>query len=848
MFVALLAALLAALIAGALVLRRSGPVPWLGAWIVLAAIGIADALAAEYPLLRPPAQALSALFPVLLVSGALRYCERPVPGWILAAGLLLAALRGGLTAADAWGPVHTLTLILGPPLAFTAAWIVHRYDGAAQRGISHALIVPGLLVLGGLELYTLSSDLFGVPESRGVLAWLALSIPIAGTQIASSLDRARQRERDRSKELEESHRRFESLASSSDDLIFELAGDGAVLYASPPWAAKACVDEDGAPLSSPLARVHPDDSEYVRRCAQELQASGRLRMRPIRSQTIGGDWAWFEITARLHERSDGSVSTLSIARDVTDNVDAERALATTEERLRAVLTSLGPIRAVVLDEEGCVVSIFGNNPEEREQRYGFRRADAIRMRIVDFLPGDESDEVLEQVRRVFKTGEPGELAIRVELPNGPFHFAAALQPLSDGWGRTEGVLAVVRDVSEEIRADEQRKALEARLRSTERFDSLAILAGGIAHDFNNLLVGVAGNAELLLDDPGRSEASTPLIDEILSASERASRLTSQLLAFAGRQEFEPSALELNDLVAETADLVRSSFPEEVSLVWSPSSAQHWIDGDAESLRRMLVQLVTNAREASRAGDAVTVRTGAVMLDAEALAAWAAPAPLEPGVFAYVEVGDEGPGIAEEDRDRIFEPFYSTKFQGRGLGLASALGIARRHGGAIEVGSAEGGGARLRCYLPLADAVTDAEEAIGEDSDWQPRGTVLVAEEQSLVRKVARRMLERLGFDVLVARDGDEALGLLQMHQDAIVCVLLDATMSGGPAGEMVRGLRQIDSEVPIVLTSGRHQHDARRLVEPLRTAWLDKPFRASALRAALASVLDERRAGRDPSG
>lgn len=832
--IVLLCSILVALSTAWLVLRRSGSLPWLGAWIALAGSALAAALRDVHPLLAALDHGLAALFPVLLVVGALRYSHRVVPAWLLGGGLALATVRAIATAAGAPIALHGLSLLFDPALAVTAAWLVHRTVDAHRRSNAHALLVPGLLILAVLEIWAPIAGLLVLPEEPMLLAWFGLSFAIAATQFVASFDQTRIEATERSQALEESGRRFDSLTSGSDDLFVELDSDGSIIWASSGWASagedaiRACFDARD--------HVRREDADYIVRGAQELRETGALRLRPIRARTLDGEWKWFEVSARLHRRSDERVTTLAIVREVTDRIDAERELARGEQRLRSILSSLGPIRAVVLDEEGHVVSIFGDSPEIRQQRYGYPRAEVIHMKITDFLYAEDADQTLEQVRKVFTTGEPSEIAAKVVLPNGDFHFNAALQPLR-GRGGIEGVLALVRDVSEEVRAAEERRVIEARLYSVERFESLAVLASGIAHEFNNLLVAVSGNAELLLADLEDGATARPLLQEIVGASERAAQLTGHLTTFAGRQEFEPSTLDLGELVEETTHLMQHSLPESISIAHTQSGTRYWIDGAPELLRRMILQLITNAREASQDGDVIAVRTGALFMDEDSLASCMPHARLEPGHFAYVEVHDEGPGVPEADRERVFEPFYSTKFHGRGLGLASVLGIARQHGGAVEVKSAEGEGSTFRCYLPLAEPVPESDVRPVEETEWRPHGMVLIVDEQPLVRAVGRRMLERLGFEVLVARNGDEGRDLLRINRDAVVCVLLDATIAGRSAAETVRELRATAPELRIILSSGRHEHEARRLAEQPRTGWIDKPFRAAALRSALRALL-----------
>lgn len=459
--------------------------------------------------------------------------------------------------------------------------------------------------------------------------------------------------------------------------------------------------------------------------------------------------------------------------------------------------------------------------------------------FVSFVALEDRARVRAELGRWQSEPTPKSLEVRLQPRHGvPFDSAITLSVARGGPDDTAiGFRWLVRDISaqrqltNELRLREEAarreaEASEAGARHVQKLESIGVLAGGIAHDFNNLLHVVLGNADLArLHVPADSPAREHL-DEVVHATQRAGELTQQLLAYSGRGAVEIRHLDLSDEVREMAILLRTAISKQATLVWDLSPDLPAITADPTQVRQVVMNLITNASDAL--GDApggITLRTGLVE-DASAD---------ESRPFVFLEVSDTGCGMDTGTLQRIFDPFFSTKFAGRGLGLAAVMGIVESHHGHVRIRTAPGDGTTFRILFPAVLDSADSAPRADSVPQWRGRGTVLVVEDEEGVREVVGRMLERLGFQVITAEDGIEALRRLDHHEGAMAAVLLDLSMPrmGGP--EVLQHIRERRPEVPIVLMSGYTEQEvaSKLLSSEGAVAFLQKPF----LPEDLASVL-----------
>lgn len=400
-------------------------------------------------------------------------------------------------------------------------------------------------------------------------------------------------------------------------------------------------------------------------------------------------------------------------------------------------------------------------------------------------------------------------------------------------------LVIIRDLSLQKQAEERQRQLEERMQQTQRLESLGLLAGGIAHDFNNLLTAILGFADLALLTLPLASPARDNIEHVIEAARHAAELTGQMLAYSGRGRFQVQCLPLTDSVRGMFDLLKMSVSKKAILHAECAEDTPWIEADAGQLRQVVMNLIINASDAMGGQDGViTVRTGSLVWDGGPLPDSFPATDLPAGRFAVLEVTDTGCGMTAETRAKIFDPFFTTKRTGRGLGLAAVLGIVRSHRGAIQVTSEPDRGSTFRVLFPACQAVAAPAPAASPSPAAQGRGTILVVDDEDFVRSLAQRMLQRLGFEVLTARDGCEGLQVYRTHRHDIAAVVLDLTMPGLDGVETMRELRRIDSDVPVLLSSGYGQVEGtERLAGQTFTGFVAKPFSLEKLSQALLNAL-----------
>jgi len=411
-----------------------------------------------------------------------------------------------------------------------------------------------------------------------------------------------------------------------------------------------------------------------------------------------------------------------------------------------------------------------------------------------------------------------------------------------------GRFAVVfADVTEDRRAEAEKRQMEQQMLQVQKLESLGVLAGGIAHDFNNLLMSILGNADLAMDGlPAQSPTRDSLTD-IVRASRRAADLCRQMLAYSGKGRFAVEPLSLNDLIEEMAHLLVVSISKNVALQCRFASDLPMVEGDATQLRQIVMNLITNASEAVGPGaGSVTLSTGVEPCTAESFADTVTHERLPEGPYAYIEVSDTGCGMPPETLARIFDPFFTTKFTGRGLGLAAVLGIVRGHRGAIRVRTEPGKGTTFRVLFPVRAGAQPAPAAIAAPPPPEPApagsGTILIVDDEPGVRHVAGRMLASAGFEVLAAASGAEAIEILRADPARITCVLLDLTMPKMDGDETLGHLRAIRGDLPVVLSSGYNEQELlQRFAGRNLAGVIQKPYVRSQLVMVLRRVAERLR-------
>jgi PAS domain S-box-containing protein len=396
------------------------------------------------------------------------------------------------------------------------------------------------------------------------------------------------------------------------------------------------------------------------------------------------------------------------------------------------------------------------------------------------------------------------------------------------------IYAVARDVT-------SRRTAEHELREQQRRESLGVLAGGIAHDFNNLLVGVIGNADVLtreLADSPQGETA----EQIKVAGRRAAELTRQMLAYSGKGRFVVESLSMSALIHELVPLLESVISKKAELTLTCPEGIPAIQGDATQIRQVVMNLLTNASDSldDQSGK-ISVQIGEVEADAGYLSQFTAKTDLPEGRYVFVEISDTGRGMDAATRGRIFDPYFTTKFTGSGLGLAAVHGIVEGHGGGLRIYSEPGRGTTFTVLFPAVAG--GVHESTVLPAATLPAGLeVLLADDEEIVRAIAKRMLEGSGCIVTAVHDGLEAVSVFEEDPHRFDCVVLDLMMPGFSGEEAFEQMRRTRPDVPILISSGYNaQEVSTRFASTESAAFLQKPYGLQELNAALSEAT--RRAG-----
>jgi PAS domain S-box-containing protein len=473
------------------------------------------------------------------------------------------------------------------------------------------------------------------------------------------------------------------------------------------------------------------------------------------------------------------------------------------------------LRAIVESSEDAIISkgldgVIQSWNLGAEHVFGYSAAEAVGRPISMLLTPDrlrEESDILETIQhggrlKNFET-------VRVRKDGKLIHVSLTVSPVRGVDGSIIGVSHIARDITE-------RKQFEEQLRQTQKLESLGVLTGGLAHDFNNLLTGIMGNASLAMDELDERSELHARIGEVMKASERAALLIRQMLAYAGKGRFVVERLDISAQVREIVPLLRTSIPKLVELDLRLAGDLPLVEADRSQLQQLIMNLAINGAEAvgDRPGQ-VTVTTRARLTDLERQ--------------VILEVRDNGCGMSDEVKARIFDPFFTTKFTGRGLGLSAVMGIIRTHRGTISVATQPGQGTTITVVLPAASGEPTESETAPE-AELRGYGHVLVVDDEELVRNMARFTLERYGYSVEVAVDGQDGVSKFSARPAEFSVVLLDLTMPVLHGEDALREIRKIRPDVPVVVSSGFSEAEAMRRFEELGpTGFLQKPYTATAL-------------------
>jgi PAS domain S-box-containing protein len=558
---------------------------------------------------------------------------------------------------------------------------------------------------------------------------------------------------------------------------------------------------------------------------------------------INGRWDTLVATVAPIDGCAGSTPRLLfVVEDVTERKQAEEELAQQRVLMDTIVRQAAD-GVIVSDHLGML--LFTNEAARRIARIPEGvTVDAFSPEIWG-TAYDENGVIVPATHwsiRVALRGEvyQGQAARMVRRDGSHYDILVSAAPVRDAHGAIVAAVATFTDITERRQAEDERRKLEAQMQHAQKLESLGVLAGGIAHDFNNLLVGILGNADLALSELSQHSPASSYLHDVIKAAQRASDLSRQMLAYSGKGRFIVEPVNLNDIIQEMAHLLEVSISKNAVLRFNLAEPLPWVEADATQIRQVVMNLITNASDALENDvGTISISTAGVHCTPADFDGSYSGEQLEAGDYVVLEVMDTGHGMDPDTIERVFEPFFTTKFTGRGLGLSAVLGIVRGHGGALQVKSTLGDGSLFAVFLPARSAPPVRAPQSGDRfMSIAAGGTVLLVDDDAVVRDVTLRMLERAGFAVVTAADGEEAVARFTECADTLSCVFLDLTMPKMDGEKTFKALKAIRDDVPVVLVSGYSDRElSDRYSSRGFAGFLQKPFRKDDLYEMIRSIL-----------
>jgi PAS domain S-box-containing protein len=598
--------------------------------------------------------------------------------------------------------------------------------------------------------------------------------------------------------LKESEQQYRALFEGSPDAIFIADPETGVIIDANPAAGRLLGRRQEEIIGLHQTRLHPPwkdqlSREVFQQHIRETNQRGVTHL--LESSVMRSDGT--EVPVEILAQSvviKGKQVLLGVFRDVTERRKMEEALRKSEKFVRDILETV---------DEGFVVIGRDYRIVSANKAY----LDQVKMPLEEVIgmhcyeishridkPCHESGEECS-VKHTFDTGEPHRaLHIHQDREKNPIYVETKSYPLKDAWGNTASAIEIINNTTE-------KKRLEEQLRHAQKMEAVGQLAGGIAHDFNNILTAITGYGSLMLRKMAGDDPSKNYLQQILDSAQRAASLTQGLLAFSRKQVISPKPAQVNKIIENVEKLLRRLIGEDVELEVALAAEDLTVMADSGQIEQVLVNLATNARDAMSDGGRLTIRTESAVLDGEFVKMHGYG---NPGRYACVSVTDTGTGMDKQTRERIFEPFYTTKEVGKGtgLGLSIAYGIVKQHNGHITCYSEPGNGATFKIYLPLIKREAPRMETEVLHPVAGGTETVLIAEDDATVRALVKEVLLQSGYNVIEAADGEDAIGRFAGHRDSIRLLILDVIMPKKNGREVYEEIRKDRPDIKVIFTSG----------------------------------------------
>ena len=633
--------------------------------------------------------------------------------------------------------------------------------------------------------------------------------------------------------LRESEDKFRSLVEQAAEMLFLHDLKGNIIEIN-----LAAVETTGysreAHEKMTVFDIDPDahDRNDMRKHWEALKPENPPVTFEARHQRKDGSVYPVEVTGSKVVLQDG-VYILGLARDITERKQSEKALRKSETRFRELFNSISDL-VYTQDLDGRLLSM---NPALCKT-FGYDEKELLGRQVSDFMKPEFAkafeSEYLDKVKKEgYHEGTTAYLTKEDNQIYLEYRSAMVYPEVGEPY-----ITGIARDVTARLQSERENRKLQAQLNQAQKMESIGILAGGIAHNFNNILMAIQGRASLMMMEKDPSNPDYEHLRGIESYVKNAVLLTRDLLGFARGGKYEVKSTDLNALIQHENRMfgrtkkeiqIREEYEEDL---WT-------VEVDQGQIQQVLLNLYVNASHAMPAGGDLYIRTENVTLDEKDRKTFE----IAPGKYVKISVTDSGVGMDAATRKKIFDPFFTTRDagQGSGLGLSSVYGIIKNHGGFINVYSEKGVGTTFTIYLPVSEKETTEEAPRSDQAKTQyGRGTVLLVDDEEMVIEVGQEVLEKLGYHVMIAGSGREALHLYEKHREGIDLVILDMIMPGMGGGKTFEGLKGIDGDVKVILSSGYSINgQAQEILDSGCIGFIQKPFSLKDLSIKVRKALDE---------
>ena len=617
--------------------------------------------------------------------------------------------------------------------------------------------------------------------------------------------------------LRESEELYRTALETTNDGI-SIVQDGKYVYANQKLL-KTIGREDKGLLDMPLGcYTHPDDRNRVRQY-HEARSKGESVPLNYDLRVIKSNGAIIVININsVSIIYKGKPATLSFILDITERKKAETALRESEERYRTIIESL--------DDDYFETDLKGNITfiNKTHGWSGHSREELIGMNHSQYTAPEMVKKVSAVFNKVYRNGKAARIVdYEIIRKDGSIaHLEMSISLIRDAKGNPSGFRGISRDVSERFKMEALHRKLTDQLYQAQKMEAIGTLAGGIAHDFNNLLMGIQGYTSLMLLEVDETHPYYEQLQAVQTLVQSGAGLTRQLLGFARAGRYEVIPINLNDFIRKSANLFGRTRKE--IRIFEKYEERIWtVEADCSQMEQVLLNMFVNAWQAMPGGGSLYLETENMLLDDASARLY----DLSPGRYVKTSITDTGMGMDEKTRQRIFDPFFTTKEMGRGtgLGLASAYGIVRGHGGRISVYSETGQGTTFNIYLPASSKEVFPEAPV-ESEITGGRETILLVDDEEVITEVTGRLLAELGYTLMIAGSGEEAIALYTRHQARIDLVIIDMIMPGMNGSDTFDALQAVNPSVRAILSSGYSLNGkAQAIMDKGVRVFLQKPYR-----------------------